>query len=776
MIRRTLRLVLFVFGLAALLGLAVSPGWSQKPVPGAQAPNLNAFVPIGLQRGKSADLTLTGVNLAGPTGVSLGTPAEVTIPTADKNGTDNAKLKVQLKLPAETPLGLYPLRLATKRGLSNIHLVAVDDLPQLVENEKNNSRETAQAIPVPCAVSARIEAEKADWYKITVSAGQRLSFDVIGRRLGSPIDPEMAIYPVKSTASVAYDNDSPGCQGDARISYTFKQAGEYLIEIKDVVNRGGQDYVYYLRVGDFPLATTPLPMAARRGTKAKVQFSGPQVEGVAAVDVAVPNDPAVSVVWVAPKGPSGVPGWPVALALSDHDELLETEPNNDPAKANRIPVPGGVTGRFQPSDDPDCYLFSAKKGQKLLIEAQTLELYSPSLVTMVLKNAKTNAQVAASNAAAPPPADQRFEFTAPEDADYVLVVQHLNDAGGPSEVYRVTVTPTDPSFELVLPAERFELSPGSFVPIPVQVVRKGYAGPIDLTIAGAPNLTGGATVKAGQTVAALVVQAKGDAPLGPAVATVVGKAIIDGKPVTHAASARGILSQHLNGLPFPPLNLNLQVALGVKDKPPFALAAKMSAAEAVPGLPPTITLSATRDKGFVDEIVINPPTNLPPGAAPPKIPNIAKDKTEVSFPLDVNAKVPMGEYAVLFSAKAKTKEGEVSTAAMPLALTVGPPFELKVEPPVLTLNPGDKAKLKVTAARRGGYKGPITLEARKLQPNVTAGKGTIAADQTMAELDIAADAKAAPGDKTDVDVLGTAAALNNLQGASPVFTVRVQKK
>lgn len=775
MMRRTLRASLSLVTLAVLVTLGATPGWSQKPVPGSRAPNLNAFIPVGLQRGQSVELLLTGVNLAGPTGLALGTPAEVVIPTTDKNGQDNVKLKVQLKLPADTPLGLYPMRLATQRGLSNLRLVAVDDLPQLIENDKNNTKETAQVIPVPCAVSGRIDAEKADYYKIAVSGGQRLSFDVLGRRLGGPIDPQMTIYHAKTMGMVAYDNDSPGCQGDPRITYTFKEAGEYLIEINDVINRGGPDYVYRLRVGDFPLATTPIPMAARRGTKAKIGFAGPMVDGVAPVEVAVPTDPAVNVVWVAPKGASGLHGWPVALAVSDLDELVETEPNNEPAKANRLTMPGAITGRLHNSDDIDCYVFTAKKGQKFLVEAHTLELYSPSLVTMALKNAKTMAEVARTNPATAPPGDQRIEFTATEDGDFILEVQHLI-AGGPSEVYRVTVTPSVAGFDLVLPGESFELSPGAFAPIPVQVVRRGYTGPIELSIAGAPGLTGTATVKPGQTAAALVVNAKADQPMGPSFATVVGKATIDGQPVTQVASARAVLVQTLNGLPYPPLNLNTQVALGVREKSPFTLAVKMSTPEGVPGIPATVTITATRDKGFVDEIAINPPLNLPPNVGAPKIPNIAKDKTEISFPLDLNAKAPIGEFAMIFSAKAKLKEGDVSATALPLNLVLGPPFDLKVEPALLSMNPGDKAKVKITATRRGGYKGPIALEARKLAANVTSGKATIAADQTTAELDIVADAKAAPGDKADVDVAGTATALANLVNASPVFTVRIQKK
>jgi hypothetical protein len=772
MIRRTLCLSAVVF----LIGLLATPAWSQKPPPGSQAPTLNAFLPAGLQRGQSVELSLTGTNLAGPTGVALGTPADVTIPTTDKNGQDNAKLKVQIKVPADTPLGLYPLRLATKRGLSNVHLIAVDELPQVLDNEKNNTRETAQSIPVPCAVSGRTDAEKADYYKISVTAGQRLSFDVLGRRLGAPIDPQLAIYHGKTLRELAFDNDSPGCQGDPRISYTFKEAGDYLIEIKDVLNRGGADYVYRLRVGDFPLATAPLPMAARRGTTAKVSFAGPHVDGVVPVNVAVPADPAATVVWVAPKGPSGLSGWPVALAISDHDELVETEPNNEPSKANRVTVPGGVTGRFQQSDDTDCYIFSAKKGQKLAIEAQTLELYTPTLVYMVLKNAKTNAEVAKSNPQAPPPGDQRFEYTVPDDSDFVLEVQHLTFAGGPSEVYHVTIALPTAGFDLVLPGERFELSPGSFTPIPVQVVRRGYTGPIELSIIGAPGLTGTAMVKPGQTAAAVVVQAKGDQPMGPSVVTVLGKATVDGKPVVQAASARTILSQSLNGLPFPPLSVNTQIGLGVKEKAPFTLAAKISAPESVPGVPATVTISAVRDKGFVEEITILPPLNLPPNVAPPKVPNIAKDKTEVSFPIDLNGKAPMGDYALLFAAKTKLKEGEVGTAAMPVDLVLGPPFELKVEPATLALKPGDKGKLKITATRRGGYKGPIAVEARKLPANVTSGKATIAADQTTTDLEITSAPTAAPIDKNDVDVIGTATALNNLQNPSPAFTVQVQKK
>ena len=65
---------------------------------------------------------------------------------------------------------------------------------------------------------------------------------------------------------------------------------------------------------------------------------------------------------------------------------------------------------------------------------------------------------------------------------------------------------------------------------------------------------------------------------------------------------------------------------------------------------------------------------------------------------------------------------------------------------------------------------------RKLPAMVTAGKVSIAANQTSVEIEITADAKAPPASVAGVDVAGTATALNNLVNASPAFTVQVQKK
>ena len=279
------------------------------------------------------------------------------------------RCRMRIDVPADAPIGYHTLRLTTTRGISNLHLFCVNNFPEIIEVATNRDKATPQVLPVPCVVNGKVDTEKSSWFQINVKAGERLSFDVLGRRLGSPIDPQMSIYDVKTKREIAHDNDSPGCQTDPRLSHVFKQAGAYLIEVKDVLNRGGPDYFFRLRIGDFPLATVPVPMAAQRGQKVSVDFAGPALAGAQPVTLMAPSDPNLSTLWVAPRGASGLHGWPVSLRLGDYPELVEQEPNNEPATANRVPVPGGITGRFLVSDDTDYYIFAGKKGQKLVIEA-----------------------------------------------------------------------------------------------------------------------------------------------------------------------------------------------------------------------------------------------------------------------------------------------------------------------------------------------------------------------------------------------------------------------
>jgi hypothetical protein len=734
--------------LAVVSLLAPSARTQAPPAPDPKAPVLNPVAPLGVQRGTGIDLTLTGSNLAGPTGLLLSFPAKVTIPTDANNGKDNGKLLVHLDVPADATLGFHSLRLATVHGMSNLRIFCVDELPQVLETDTNRSRGTPQAVPVPCVVAGKCDVpESADWYQVTVKAGQRVSFEVLGRRLGSAFDPQITVYDPRTGREVlgGHSNDAPGLQTDPRLTHTFRDAGNYLVEIRDVSYRGAPDYWYRLRIGDFPCATTPMPLAVKRGTQTTVTFAGPQVDGVSPVEVLAPADPNASALWVAPKGANGLYGWPVNLALSDLDELVETEPNNEPAKANRVAVPGAITGRFLQKGDIDHFVFSAAKGQRVVIEAHTHDLHSPAELYMVLRDAKGNQQQA-SNPSAPP----RLDFTAPADGDYTLAVEHLHYWGGPDETYRIAFTPYAPGFDLTATLDRYAVPQAGTVAIPIHVARHDYAGPIEVSVHG-EGLSGSLVIPAGQPAKAdqpagtLSLAAAGDLPVGLRLFAIRGRATINGKSFTTYASVRNAVSQEMAGLPVPPRQTWGTVALAITPKLPFALTARFEGLPGTPGESVPLIVTATRDPGFTEEITLSA-AGLPPNVTV-ALKNIAAKSGEANGQVNAAANAATGQFAITIVGKTKYKDVEFEVKSPPVQLVLAdkPPITLsaKFETPSMMI--GKPAVLTVTAARTAGFAGEIALTLNGLPPNVAPNVKSIPANANELKLDLAVAANAQPG-------------------------------
>ena len=641
--------------------LLCSPVLAQPPAkPSPQAPVLAAIPGLGAQRGTSVDLALAGTNLADPVGVWTSFPAKAVILPG---GNAPASLKVRLKIPKDAPLGFHFLRVATRRGMSNARLFCIDALPQVAEAPGNRDLAKAQAVPVPCVVCGRADAEATAYYRIAAKAGQRVSFEVLGRRLGSAFDPQLTLFDAKGNELPGgRSNDAPGLQTDPRLTMTFKQAGDYVVALRDVSYRGGADFHYRLRIGDFPCATVPLPMGIKRGTKAKVAFAGPNVEGVAPVEAQAPLD--ADSLQVAPVGASGLPGWPVVLAVSGLDERMEQEPNDEPAKANRLAVPCAVTGRFEKKADLDHYVFAAKKGQRWIIEGHAADWLSPSDVVMTLRDGK-GAQVLATDPAA---VAARLDFKPAADGDYTLAVEHLHSWGGPDEAYRVTIAPYRPGFSLTLAIDRFAVAPGGEVAVPVFLQRAGYAGPVEVGVEGAKGISGKATIPAGKpappNAPAVMLRLKAeDIPSGALSVRIVGKATIDGAAVARHASTRALLSAAMANLPVPPRGQFTQVGLAVTVKPPFALVAKAA------GEPATLQVAVSRAGDFKGEVALSLAAPIPPGVsmAPARI---AAGAASAKIVLKLGPTAKPGPVAITVQGTAKHAGQDWTSKAAPVTIAL----------------------------------------------------------------------------------------------------------
>ncbi|MCS7022474.1 MAG: hypothetical protein NZU63_11670 [Gemmataceae bacterium] len=646
-----------------------------KPLP--QGPILTSPAHLGLRAGEKAELVLTGANLAEPVGIWSNCPGiTIAVPTDNKNGSDPGRLRVQVSVPADTPIGVYGLRLATRHGVSNVRPLVVDELPVVSANEANRNKSSAQAVAVPVVVLGRIEAESSNFFKITVAAGQRLTLEVLARRVGSPLDPLIVLHDAKTQRELIHltADDTPGLQGDCRLTHTFSQAGDYLIEVRDSTWRGGADFHYRLRIADCPGVTTAFPLAVQRGAKASIGFAGPGTEALPALAVPVPTDPTVETLWVAPRyGQGGCRGWPVPVRVHDWPETVEQEPNQTPLQAQSLPVPGGVSARFDKVGDLDHFRVTARKGQKLAALARTFEFQSPCEVFIRILNAKGN-ELARSNPSQP---TARAEWTAPEDGDYIIVCEHLNYRGGANEVYHLCVQPVVGDFTLSCVLDRAEAPAGGRLTMLVTVNRlDGFNGPVELQAVGTDLLQGTSTIAAGQNFALLPLEVRPGTPPGVYPFRVQGRATIGGQTVTRYASCLDTLKAGWANMSHPPLDLAGLCAAGV-IQPAFHLTVRADPPTLAKGHNGKLHFLATRDKGVEADIAVAA-VYLPPNltVAPPAIP---KGQTQATAEIKVAPAAPPGTHPLLFRANSKIAGKDYAVYAPTVLHVTEPPKEAKKE-------------------------------------------------------------------------------------------------
>lgn len=353
----------------------------------AAPPGLSSPRPTPLQPGATIERVFGGSNFTNQTQLWTSFPAE----SKRIGDADGKSIRFQITVPKTASLGLETLRIVNEHGVTPLQLVVLDDLPTVSRDSKNTKPETAQAITLPTAISGTIGKTQRQYFRFSVEAGQRVAVDVLARRIGSALDPTIRILE-PSGREVAFSDDEPGLDGDARLAHIFSQPGEYLLELRDISYGGGADHWYHLRIGDFPMVTLPYPLAIPRGTTTPVEFA--TSDGTKLDPQAVTAADDHNWLTLAVRNGDG-PSSFTTLAISDDAERSESEPNNTPEKANSVMLGEQLNGQFGSPGDVDRFRFAAKKEQKFRFQAVTRDVGSPVDLVLSLhdSNGKKLAEV-----------------------------------------------------------------------------------------------------------------------------------------------------------------------------------------------------------------------------------------------------------------------------------------------------------------------------------------------------------------------------------------------
>jgi len=471
---------------------------------------------------------------------------------------------VEITIAPNAPPGDRELRLATLRGVSNPLVFQVGQLPEVSRKpmdtaplqvlgkeelalRKRPADEVEQRVTLPCTLNGQIASGELNRYRFPARKGQRLVITTQARSLVPYIadavpgwfQPVLALYDA-SGKEVAYDDDYR-FKPDPTILYRVPTDGDYALVIYDAIYRGREDFVYRITLGEVPFVTSIFPLGGRAGALPAIGMKGWNLD---AAELAPPGKDAEPGIYRLTASRQRLVSNPLPFAVDALPETFEKEPNDTPARAQKVRLPVIINGRMDRPGDWDVFRFTGKANETIVAEVAARRLDSP--LDSVLKLTDARGRLLAINddhedlAAGinTHPADSYLMAKLPADGTYYVLIGDTALHGGEEYGYRLRLSAPRPGFALrVVPSSVSLRSKGS-APLSVYVIRQdGFTGPIRLGLKNPPvgfsalpvSLTGT------QAMARLIVRTSLVTTEDPLSLTVVGTANIHGEQVTHEA-------------------------------------------------------------------------------------------------------------------------------------------------------------------------------------------------------------------------------------------------
>ncbi len=453
----------------------------------AGPPLINELQPRAAQKGRPFKLAILGRDLGGGAKVHSGLSATFTALALERGQMDGRAAVFLVEPKGEIPVGVYPIRVETPDGISNVQMFTVGAFPEMTEEEsepgslpnRNDTMETAQPLPATnVTVNGTLRGAERDLFRISAKAGEKRVFEVEARRCGSAIDPVIRVTDGQGKL-LARSEDALLVGLDARLEVTFPAAGYYYVEVHDArFSTQGANF-YRLKAGQFGYPTEMFPLGGRRGSKTPVMISGVSVVADLTGRIGRVNVPdAVTL--------------PLPLAVGEEPELDEA--------AGRLAVPSVMNGRLSKTGEIDRYALAVTPGQVLMLEMQARELGTSRIMGVItVRDTKGKRLASAGDSSvllgvntvqfeSRTSGDPYLRFVVPEGVSELAVsVEDLAERGGPGFGYRLITRVAPYEYSVTVNTPQVNVPVGGSVAVPLILERRGYNGAVQVTFPDLPK-------------------------------------------------------------------------------------------------------------------------------------------------------------------------------------------------------------------------------------------------------------------------------------------------
>jgi hypothetical protein len=746
---------------------------------------IESIAPPVVERGKTTRIVFTGHDLGPGLDVWHSLPSSVIQATPVESHSD--RLVFNLMVGENAPVGICGVRVATRDGLTNAHLLLVDDLPV----RPRGPGDGAVLLALPAAVWGTFREATLDRYRIEVAAGERISFEAVSNRFGKDADPLVTIRDATGRVVAERDND-PGLYFDSRFAHQFDAGGSYTVEIRDARFKASEHHHYVLRIGRFPAARVAVPAVVTRGQREDIQL--PEVHGatfsLGASRNPIPGPYFATVRRPGDQGSAWVPvtttDRPITVAeeFDGSRDIGLSQAVSGPAVLGFLAAPGRINpflaldrhilfGRLQatPATLPgvlcgvlrkpgraDAFRLRLQKGERIFLRSEAKSLNSPSDLELVITDrmGKELRRVGETRD------EVNLDFTAGVAGDFGLLVRDVIRDGGEAFAYRIDVRNDPFPPRLMAEVEGLSIPQGSYQPIPILVTRAGTAGPIRLRLSDAPPGLKLVPVQIAETETGVVCRLEADASAPIGVHTLQILADTDGPHgrewstvQTHPLIDRKMVNVDLipialreDQVRLPP-SLTDRFAVQITPPTPFTFELPESLVTLPRYQKAPIPIVTSRVLGFDGPIVFA----ATGGQLADK--NEGRTRVYAEFPDATPAHPTVAGVVVskILSNLGKvridvtgtcTHQGRRVTLTRTFDLDLTTAFKITADPAKVTLLPGESTKVRFGTTRVKTFDGPVQLHLNPMSGVTLPEMVSIPKGREWVELDIAASSDAQP--------------------------------
>lgn len=554
--------------LAAALA-STSTTWAQNTR--TQAVSIGYVYPAGARRGATSEHVIAGQRLNGVSSVYVsggGVTAKITdfiAPNKKQRPANPAICNLvvcSLTIDPDAKPGKREIRVGTKTGLSNPLVFEIGEFPEFSEKPSKDIIEQRSlvartavgpkktkirpdiTVTLPAVVNGQILPGEVDRYRFKARRGQKLVIAVSAQELIPFIadavpgwfQATLSLYDAHGN-ELAYADDYRFAP-DPIILSEIPADGEYVIEIKDSIYRGREDFVYRIMIGEEPFITDIFPLGGPSGATTTVELDGWNLPQKQLELNDQGRNPGIYPLWISLKGHAS---HFIPFAVNNLPEILdaETESKQGNNAAQSVSLPVIINGRIDRSDDVDAFSFTGETGQEIVAEVQARRLNSPldSALRLIDDNGNEIAfnddSIDTAAGLVTHHADSYMRVKLPKSGTYRVELRDTQHQGGPNFAYRLRLSQPIPDFALRVTPSAIAVPPGGKTPVSIHAVRQdGFDGEISIAL---KNPAAGfelsqTSVPAGANEVTLELSAAPSSPSSePITVALVGRALINGR-------------------------------------------------------------------------------------------------------------------------------------------------------------------------------------------------------------------------------------------------------